>query len=194
MSAPGDTGSTRDRLLAATLAYAERHGVSELSLRDLARAIGTSHRMLIYHFGSKEGLLVAVVQAVEGAQRAFLDELAAAPDLDVASAIRAMWRRFSDPSLAPSERLFFDVYVEALKGRPGMAGFLDDVVDSWVDATVRQSARLGVPEDRARVDARLGVAVMRGLILDLLATGERDALDAALERYVDLYVSAAPGD
>jgi len=194
MSAPGDTGSTRDRLLAATLAYAERHGVSELSLRDLARAIGTSHRMLIYHFGSKEGLLVAVVQAVEGAQRAFLDELAAAPDLDVASAIRAMWRRFSDPSLAPSERLFFDVYVEALKGRPGMAGFLDDVVDSWVEATVRQSARLGVPEDRARVDARLGVAVMRGLILDLLATGERDALDAVLERFVDLFVSAAPGD
>jgi len=194
MSAPGDTGSTRDRLLAATLAYAERHGVSELSLRDLARAIGTSHRMLIYHFGSKEGLLVAVVQAVEGAQRAFLDELAAAPDLDVASAIRAMWRRFSDPSLAPSERLFFDVYVEALKGRPGMAGFLDDVVDSWVEATVRQSARLGVPEVRARVDARLGVAVMRGLILDLLATGERDALDAVLERFVDLFVSAAPGD
>ncbi len=167
--------------------------MSELSLRDLAREIGTSHRMLIYHFGSKEGLLVAVVRSVEAAQRAFLDELAQDPDLDAASAIRTMWRRFSEPSLAPSERLFFDVYVEALKGRPGTAGFLDDVVDSWVDATVHQAARLGVPEDRARVDARLGVAVMRGLILDLLATGDREALDAVLERFVDLYVAAAPG-
>ena len=60
----------RARLLAAAIEYLQARGISELSLRELAAAIGTSHRMLIYHFGSKEGLLVAVVQAVEEQQRA----------------------------------------------------------------------------------------------------------------------------
>jgi AcrR family transcriptional regulator len=55
--------------------------------------------MLIYHFGSREGLLVAVVRAVEAAQRAFLAELTSQPDLAPAEAMRRMWRRLADPSL-----------------------------------------------------------------------------------------------
>ena len=75
--ANGSNGGARERLLAAVLGYVTEHGFSDLSLREVAAAIGTSHRMLIYHFGSREGLLVAVVQAVEAAQRGFLAELAA---------------------------------------------------------------------------------------------------------------------
>jgi AcrR family transcriptional regulator len=45
-------------------------GIADLSLRELAAAIGTSHRRLLYHFGSREGLLVAIARAVEEAERA----------------------------------------------------------------------------------------------------------------------------
>jgi AcrR family transcriptional regulator len=74
--------------------------------------------MLIYHFGSREGLLIAVIRAVEAQQRAALAEMLfdeAAPPADT---MRRMWRRVADPSLWPNERLFFEVYGQALQGRP----------------------------------------------------------------------------
>ena len=66
------TSQARERLLAAAVRHALDAGIADLSLRQLAAAIGTSHRMLLYHFGSREGLLVAVTQAVEEQQRAAL--------------------------------------------------------------------------------------------------------------------------
>src|SRR5919199_2429138 len=74
----------REKLLAAVIGYVAAHGFSDLSLREVAAAIGTSHRMLIYHFGSREGLLVAVVQAVEAGSRGLLAELAADPSRPLA--------------------------------------------------------------------------------------------------------------
>ena len=50
----------RQKLIDAAVAHADAHGLSDTSLRQLAAALGTSHRMLIHHFGSKEGLLVEV--------------------------------------------------------------------------------------------------------------------------------------
>jgi AcrR family transcriptional regulator len=164
----------------------QAHGLGELSLRELAAAIGTSHRMLIYHFGSKEGLLVAVVQAVEAEQRAFLAALAADPAIGAAEAMRIMWRRLADPSLWPSERLFFEIYGQALQHRPGTEGFLDRVTEDWVALAAEYSVRLGGEPKTARADARLSVAVGRGLLLDLLATGDRAATEEAFERFIEL--------
>lgn len=178
--------SPRDRLLAAVMAHVERHGIGDLSLRELAAAVGTSHRMLIYHFGSKEGLMVALVQAVEAGQRAFWSRLFAEPAVEPVEAARTMWRRLADPSLHPQERLFFELYGQALQGRPGTEGFLDDIVDSWVAVLADQAERRGTPPGEARAAARLAVAVTRGLLLDLLATGDRERVDEALEEYLRL--------
>src|SRR5688572_7239067 len=181
----------RDKLLMAVLGYVTEHGFGELSLREVAAALGTSHRMLIYHFGSREGLLVAVVQAVEAAQRVLLAELAADPSLSPAEIMRKMWRRVADPSLWPSERLFFEIYSQALQRRPGTAGMLDDIVDSWVEPMAEYARQRGMDPELARVDARLSVAVCRGLLLDLLATGNRAAVDAAVERFLEQYEAIA---
>src|SRR6202042_45384 len=64
--------SPRDKLLDAAIEYTSAHGMGDLSLRALAAALGTSHRMLIHHFGSKEGLWVAIVHEVERRQRELL--------------------------------------------------------------------------------------------------------------------------
>jgi len=190
--APPGSAGPRERLLEAVIAHIAARGVSDLSLRELAAALGTSHRMLIYHFGSREGLLVAVVRAVEAAQRQFLAGFAAAPGLSAADVMRRMWRRLADPALGPNERLFFELYGQALQGRPGTTGLLDGIVDSWVEPFTADAVRRGLPPETARADVRLGVAVVRGLLLDLLATGDRDAVDAAFERYVAQVEAVTP--
>jgi len=105
----------RERLLGAAIEQAMRGGIADMSLRELAAAIGTSHRMLLYHFGSREGLMTAVACAVEEAQRAAVSELITASAGDA----RRLWQHFSDPQLWPAERLFFELYGQALLGRPG---------------------------------------------------------------------------
>jgi AcrR family transcriptional regulator len=170
----------RERLLAAAVEQAMRGGIADLSLRELAAAMGTSHRMLLYHFGSREGLLTAVAQAVEEAQRAVVSEWG------ITSAnSRRLWQHFSDPRLWPAERLFFELYAHALLGRPGTEGFLDHAIEPWVSALTPAFVReAGLDEATARAEARLAVAVTRGLLLDLLATGDRVAVTEAFERYL----------
>ncbi len=174
----------RRRLLALTVDHISRRGIADLSLRELATAIGTSHRMLIYHFGSKEELLVAVVQSVEASQRERLAELSAEAGDDPLVAMRRMWTGLTDPALAAEERLFFELYAQALTGRPGTTGLLDGIVDLWVDPATEQMLRAGVPEADARAEARLSLAIVRGLLLDLLATGDRAGVTAAFERHL----------
>lgn len=164
-------------------------GIADLSLRELAAAIGTSHRMLLYHFGSREGLLVAVTRAVEQRQRAAQQQ-----SPQVLEDPRRTWRRLTDPKLWPQERLFFDLYASALHGRAGTEGFLDGIVESWTTPVRRALVAEGVPESVARADARLGVAVVRGLILDLLATGDRAGVDEAYERFLALLQASRSGD
>jgi AcrR family transcriptional regulator len=175
------TSQARQRLLAAAIEQAMRGGIADLSLRELAAAIGTSHRMLLYHFGSREGLLTAVACAVEEAQRAEVSQLITATAADS----RRLWEHFSDPQLWPAERLFFELYGHALLGRPGTEGFLDNAIEPWVAEMASALTReTGMDDKTARAEARLGVAVTRGLLLDLLATGDRDGVTEAFERYV----------
>ena len=68
----------RERLLARVVAYAAEEGISGRSLREIARGAGISHRMLLYRFGSREGLLAALVAAVEVQQRSFMTAMAQA--------------------------------------------------------------------------------------------------------------------
>jgi hypothetical protein len=65
-------------------------------------------------------------------------------------------------------------------------------VDSWLDLNVELAARWDVPAERARTHARLGLAVIRGLLLDLLATGDRAGTDAALEEFAANYEAGLP--
>ena len=181
--APGDA---RARLLDAAIDYVADHGLTDLSLRRLAAELGTSHRMLSHHFGSKDGLWVAIVSDVERRQRAALDELLPADEGSLEDSMRAWWRHISDPSLWPNERLFFEVYAQALHGRPPTNAILDGIVDSWIDAIAHLSERVGVAPEDARAFARLGIAVTRGLLLDLLATKDRAGVDAAMEQWIAL--------
>jgi len=187
----------RQRLLDAAIEHIAQRGISDLSLRELGEAIGSSHRMLIHHFGGREGLLVAVVQEVEQRQRGLLDSIIPDPAASPADAQRAWWKHISDPSLWPNERLFFELYGQALQGRPGTVELLDGIIDAWLEPSASILTQLGFPDGEAA--ARLGIAVTRGLLLDLLATEDREKVDAAMEVYIavmDAYLAsrrAPPG-
>src|SRR3954453_16466277 len=157
---------TRARLLDAAVDHALEHGIADASLRQLATALGTSHRMLIHHFGSREELLVEVIKVAEERQRARLAE----------TNVREFWRQLRDPAFGPQERLFFEVYGQALRGQPWATPMLDGVVDDWVDAFPAT----------ARTQARLGLAVTRGLLLDLLATGDVAGVDEAMDLFLHM--------
>jgi AcrR family transcriptional regulator len=179
----------RQQLLDRAIEHVAQAGFSDLSLRSLAAALGTSHRMLIHYFGSKERLWVEIVRAVEQRQRDTLAEILPDPDEPLADAMRTWWKHISDPSLWPNERLFFEVYGQALQGRPHTTELLDGIVDSWLDPVAELSVARGMPEPLARAHARLGIAVTRGLLLDLLATGNVAEVDAAMDAFIDVYVS-----
>ncbi len=186
----------RARLLERAIAHIEQRGVSDLSLRELAAAIGTSHRMLIHHFGSREGLWVEVIRAVEQRQRDALAELLPTLGDDLAAAMRAWWRHLADPVLHPNARLFFELYGQALQGRPGTTELLDGIVDDWLEPAVSINVAHGLAPDDARALARLGIAVTRGLLLDLLATGDHAGTTAAFDAWVERVTPAlsAPSD
>jgi AcrR family transcriptional regulator len=178
--------SARQRLLDAVVAHFTAEGLADQSLRRIAEAIGSSHRMLLYHFGSKDGLLLAVVLEVEARTQ---DRLAALGEdtLQTEALIRRMWTYVADPALADFERLFFALYGRALQGDAAIRSLLDDDIARWLQANEVLSAPLGVPADVIRTHARLGLAVTRGLLLDLLATGDRAEVEAALEVFAAHY-------
>jgi AcrR family transcriptional regulator len=185
---------TKDKLLSATVDYVAVNGIGELSLRHLATALGTSHRMLIYYFGSRQGLLVEVVRAVEERQREALAQLDSEPGTTPDEVARRLWRQLADPALWPNERLFFELYAQALQGSPHAVPLLDGIVENWLGPATEMAMRRGLTADVARAEARLGIAVTRGLLLDLLATGDRDGVDQAMERFIAISLAATGPD
>jgi AcrR family transcriptional regulator len=179
--------SAKERLLDAVIEHLTTDGLGDQSLRRIAAAVGSSHRMLIYHFGSKDGLLVEVVRAVEARTRAQVTAIGNATGETTDEMLRRMWTHVADPALADFERLFFALYGRALQGDERIRPLLGGIIDNWLDANVALTAEKGIPAEAARVHARLGLAVTRGLLLDLLATGDRDAVDAAFEVFARTY-------
>ena len=100
-------GDARRDLLERILQEVAHHGLGDRSLRDIAGAIGSSHRMLHYHFGSRPALVKAIVALVETNQRAVFDELAgeAASPREL---VWGLWQRVSAPEMLPFVRLFFE--------------------------------------------------------------------------------------
>ena len=166
----------RTALLQSVIDAIMRDGLGARSLRDLARHAGTSHRMLIHHFGSRDGLLVAIVTEVEARQRALLQTL---PNDDT---IATTWRRLAHPSLWPFERLFFECYARGTQGEEPFDRLVPALVEDWLAV---------FPRGRPRDQARLGLAVIRGLLLDLVATEDRPGVDRAMHEFLELIHDAA---
>jgi AcrR family transcriptional regulator len=172
------SNDTREALLERAVSHVARHGLADASLRSIALALGTSHRMLIYHFGSAEEFWSAVLAGLRMRERLALSESAARGRFPT---IRATWEGLAAPGNLPRMRLLFETYGRALAEPDRFRGFLATVVSDWLD-TVGDALgkQYRVTPRQARLQARLRLAVLRGLVLDLLTTGDRAGTTAAL--------------
>jgi AcrR family transcriptional regulator len=168
---------SRETLLAGAVEHFAKNGIGDASLRGIAGSIGTSHRMLIYHFGSREGLLAEVVRTVEQQQRDLLAEVLAT-DLPVEEQNDLFWRRVTEAALIYGP-LFFELSAHAMQDRPHTEALKADLINVWLPPVIELCVRAGIPPDEAPAYARLGLAASRGLLFDLLLTGDQVGVDEA---------------
>jgi AcrR family transcriptional regulator len=172
----------RAKLLDAVVNYTVEHGFSDVSWRPVAAALGVSPTTLVHHFGTKEQMLVAVLGRLrERVLGASTDTLGEQPDF--VTAAREAWTRTSDPQLWPEFRLFFAVYGRALQAPQQFEGFLEHVVADWMNI-LRDAQGPCIDKASATRTATLVVATIRGLLLDLLATGDRHRVQDAAESFL----------
>ncbi len=176
--------TSRDALLERAVAWFAEHGVSDTSMRSLASAVGTSHRMLHYHFGSREALLAAVLELVEREERAALDQFLAATD-DPFDAASDFWHHVADSAetFAP---LFFELSSHAMLRRSYAESWRVWLSDEWLEALARAYSRGGATPGQASTLAQLSLAQARGLLFELALSGDRPSVDAAMSRFTDM--------
>ena len=169
----------RQQLLDGSVDYVLAHGISDLSLRPLAAALGTQAPVLLHHFGSKEHLVVEIL----GSLRDRLRSLGRSAEAEEhRSGLGTVWAWVSHPDQAPLMRLFFEAYGLALRHPDRYPEFLEHAVHDWLDEP------LAAIDD---VSATLAIATVTGLVLDLLTTGDRVRIEDAMERFLFLLRSHA---
>ena len=161
-------------------AHIIEHGLSESALRQLAPIAGTSHRMLIYYFGSRDGLLGAVLHELRGAEsREIIGRTRTRR-----GALEAIWAYFTAPERQLEMRIFFYLAGQTAHDGGGNTAFTDAIVTTWTDEMQQVCAREGLDERTARAEARLLIASLRGLLLDRLITDDEPGTDEAFRRLV----------
>lgn len=171
----------RADLLDRAVDYVCQRGLAELSLRPLAKALGTSPRVLLYYFGSKDGLVVEIVRRGRVRQRETMSHLELSAGLPAREVTRILWRHYSSPQWEPLMRLFFEIYALALQDRARFPGFLEAAVEDWLTALEPCSTLPGFRRDDARAYATVMIAAFRGFLLDLCATRDRARVDRAVD-------------
>lgn len=174
----------REQLLDAVTDHVLEHGLIGLTLRPVAAAIGTSDRMLIYHFTSRDALVSAVVDRASERAIAIVDSLPGGPD--VRTAVNELWAAYQTPQLDGC----LDVYCQAAaEGLIGREPYLSDVRatnERWAGALRAYLLRSGAPAARVARIVTLIDSALYGFHLDLttdrpdeLALGIDDLAHAA---------------
>jgi AcrR family transcriptional regulator len=156
-------------LLEKAYAYVLEHGLSDLSLRPLAAAIGSSPRVLLFLFGSKDELVHRLLA------RARQDELAGPVDA------HGVWAWLADPAHAGLLRLWTEAYARSLTDPSGpWADFARTTVEDWLRILAAAQPPAVRRTARGRAQRTATLALLRGAMLDLLATGDLARVDRAV--------------
>lgn len=162
----------QQELLDAAYRYVLTNGAFDLSLRPLAVSTGTSPRVLLYLFGSKDGLVREILRRARDEQRELVRVVLADRPANRDSLDR-LWAWLSAPEQRDTVRLFVEAYSLSLHPEPGpWEGFAQASVEEWL-------GMLGELEPSPGPARTLRLAVLRGLLLDLLATGDVDRVTKA---------------
>ena len=201
--APDRAPSARQsELLERAYAYTLEHGIADLSLRPLAAAIGSSPRVLLFLFGSKEGVIRALLARARADELALVrqarrggaghadgsgDEPDDNSDDDLATVVTAIWEWLVSPEHRPLLTLWLEAYSRSLSDPDGpWAGFARGTVEDWL--ALLGESRHGAADSGAgsgadsgtSAECTLALTVLLGALLDLLATGDIARTTAAV--------------
>jgi AcrR family transcriptional regulator len=180
---------TRRQELAETATdYALEHGLIGLSLRPLAQALGTSDRMLLYHFQDKDDLVATILRTTVARSTQSLRELP--PARDLRSAVLELWRAVSTGPQERCQRLYVEAAALGLFGREPYATTVRETNAEWASAVSGHFERAGLGRAAARQVTVLVDATFMGLQLDesldspsKLKRTVRDLADAVVARW-----------
>lgn len=177
----------REELEEAIVSYVLAHGIADLSLRPVAEALGVSTYSLIYHFGSKEGLIAVVLARIEEQERAMAAAWIAEPgSASLAAIMCRYWAEWCLPDeLAPYHRLFYEIYALSLQQPERFPGFLARGALPWLPFIRDAALRSGLGETEAQLVASLMASTVVGALLVLLGTGDKDTATRTVSAAAD---------
>jgi AcrR family transcriptional regulator len=154
----------RDELAEAATDYALEHGLIGLSLRPLAEALGTSDRMLLYHFRDKDDLVATILRTTN--ERSIRSIRALPTPRDVRTAVLALWREVTTGPQRRCQRLYVEAAALGLFGREPYVAEVKEANARWMSALADHFRGAGLTARRARQAADLVDATFMGLHLD----------------------------
>ena len=177
----------RAELAEAATDYALTHGLIGLSLRPLAAEVGTSDRMLLYHFASRDDLVATVLRTSN--DRSVEAIRAMRPSRDVRRAVLDLWRVTTAEPLDRCQRMYVEAAALGLLGREPYVSVVSEANERWVEAVAAHLVASGARPRRARRAVALLDATFMGLQLDLpldradpaIRQAVRDVADAVAE-------------
>ena len=178
----------RDQVAQAATDYVLEHGLVGLSLRPLAAELGTSDRMLLYHFDSKDDLVATVLRTSNDRSVAVIRAME--PSADVRGAVLDLWAVVTSAPLNRCQRLYVEAAALGLFGREPYATVVREV---WVAAVADHLAVSGTPRGRARRVVALLDAAMMGFQLDLPLDAGDPVQAQAVEDLADAVAAIAAG-
>ncbi len=171
----------RAQLLEKAIAYVLEYGLTDLSLRPLAEAIGTSARMLIHHFGSKETLLAEILAVIEGQ---FLALFAAESNGDdPVKGLERFWNTVTSGETDHIQRLVFEIWGQALTRPEAFASFLSSLTEPFTAHLEGALKTYGIPKAKAKTLSGLIVSTFYGLLLMRLTARQDKSVEAAFKQF-----------
>ena len=173
----------KDQLIDRAIDYLLKNGLAGLSLRPLAAGIGTSARLLVFHFGSKEGLIEEVLGEVQERLRKSLAAVASAKSLVAGEApMKRCWRWASGKRNLPYLRLLYEAHFIVVRVPGTYERYLNRSSLNWIEFIASR-----LPESiSSAAMATLCGAVFDGLIVELLSTGDLRRTTRALDDFIAL--------
>jgi AcrR family transcriptional regulator len=151
-------------------------GIGEFGLRGVAKAVGTSDRMLLYYFGSKAALIEAVLDRISERLGEFLIADSRGGPLGAPELLAATWAILRASELTPFMRVWAEVNARGSRGEEPFHTFSARTVEVW-----RQwiAGRLAAPRGETSLAcASALLAVVEGAVMQAMV--QPDATDDAV--------------
>ncbi|HTL97442.1 MAG TPA: TetR/AcrR family transcriptional regulator [Holophagaceae bacterium] len=173
----------KQELLDRLIAYLIEHGPADLSLRPMAEAIGTSARLLIFHFHSKEELLADVLGEMQARLRRSILKLQAGLDPEGDTPLlRVIWGWALAKENFGHLRLLYAMHILAIQDPRAHARYLKKNAVDWLELTMAALP----PSRRDPAFATLLGAVFDGLFIEVMGTGNRRRATRALDQFIHM--------